>query len=1052
MAEFDTEKTYTTKYDSFRGVDFTTDSSNVFKRRSPTAVNMFPDLAGNPHKRTGWEKVVTVENFGTRWSADNPKGYHLEGDSEAMPLADEIDNFNWHTVSGIYPKMIDIGNNKKVIIKPNVNTAYYVTTVVSRFRPLLVPLTYSLFHSKATLEAERRGLVINSDRYLCWADTGEEVEADEDGFFPYEEYHYMFENGGEMPPEITDEMKWEAGLVYDHNWGKAYHDARCDVDHTVATPPVFNFTIEVSLIERDTDKTVLRSTRLYREEKYNIPVSSAGSFLTPEINAINTEFEPDILFDTRYVDVQVSIISAYYGGVGKDIRVFLSDNQCEIKYGLAPTFKIYKMESFELGGEDVILMFTSYGVYSYIDDVLTLHMQGDFKYITHNFFYEGNGLACYFFRYDKEKPVQRFVCKKEYGAPYNRYTVETVSTALNRTEVYIPTILIGTSPDGVGQTYEPINLMTKWRSVLFTGTATDTKYVLPSRVDVSKVRITISGSRELVQGEDFTVTSDGVIRFAKTHQALANGQDNIRVNYAVPTRTPAMEAFYDADISMVFGSGLINTVFITSSDVTNYRSRVWYSYSNYPLYFPDTNYVEAGGNDTSVQGLCKVDEYLGIVKQGTSLDSTIYLAYPTTYDEETTYAIKSAVSGVGAESKYSFASLNGEALFLSNKGVMGIEPSTVDNAIQVKNRSYYVDGKLLDEAGLSEAKAYVWKGHYFLSLNNHTYILDGSQKLSWENSKTDLQYEAYYWINTPVNWWGDYHDSLWFSDRDGNLCKFKSEEEYGNEAYNDNGQAIVCEWSTVFDNDGATQYFKTMQKKGCIVTFEPLTKSSAKLSVKKDDNKERFIGEIEYTSPNTPFDFFIKKKIKKYKRLQIIIRNDKVNEPFGILEIVKVYVLTNYSKKKGVNMAEQVIYWDDIENKPETYPPTAHDHDARYDTKTEIRDWSYRTFPTYDVINNANFPRYARSILSFGSIPAGGSATATFDYSSGRFSEVPGISLQFNWSSISASVASNVTASLSNVTKDSATVTVRNNASSTSVTPSVNCLAVGSGEPLSAEV
>lgn len=939
MAEFDTEKTYTTKYDSFRGVDFTTDSSNVFKRRSPTAVNMFPDLAGNPHKRTGWEKVVTVENFGTRWSADNPKGYHLEGDSEATTHSMD-GGINWTTVSGTTAQF-SLQNNYQVVLKPNVDVYGFIDTV-------------------------KRDLA--DVRKIAWRITIEETA----------------------------------------------------FDGTTGT-------------KRIVDGSVTLTTGITKA-------------ISDSINSrLNSTFNVECSFNTNTAKVTVGLAAS-----SKNEAITLDDSGCSITYGVAYPFKIYKMESFELGGEDVILMFTSYGVYSYIDDVLTLHMQGDFKYITHNFFYEGNGLACYFFRYDKEKPVQRFVCTKEYGAPYNRYTVETVSTALNRTEVYIPTILIGTSPDGVGQTYEPINLMTKWRSVLFTGTATDTKYVLPSRVDVTKVRITISGSKELVKGEDYTVTSDGVIRFAKTHPALASGQDNIRVNYAVPTRTPAMEAFYDADISMVFGSGLINTVFITSSDVTNYRSRVWYSYSNYPLYFPDTNYVEAGGNDTSVQGLCKVDEYLGIVKQGTSLDSTIYLAYPTSYDEETTYAIKSAVSGVGAEAKYSFASLNGEALFLSNKGIMGIEPSTVDNAIQVKNRSYYVDGKLLDEAGLSEAKAYVWKGHYFLSLNNHTYILDGSQKLSWENSKTDLQYEAYYWINTPINWWGDYHDSLWFSDRDGNLCKFKSEEEYGNEAYNDNGQAIVCEWSTVFDNDGATQYFKTMQKKGCIVTFEPLTKSSAKLSVKKDDNKERFIGEIEYTSPNTPFDFFIKKKIKKYKRLQIIIRNDKVNEPFGILEIVKVYVLTNYSKKKGVNMAEQVIYWDDIENKPETYPPTAHDHDARYDTKTEIRDWSYRTFPTYDVINNANFPRYARSILSFGSIPAGGTATETFHYESGHFSEVPGISLQFNWSSISVSVASNVTASLSNVTKDSATVTVRNNASNTSVTPSINCLAVGSGEPLSA--
>ena len=52
-------KVYTTKYDNFRGVDFTNDSTNVWRRRSPSAVNMLPDASGRPFKRKGWEIMLS---------------------------------------------------------------------------------------------------------------------------------------------------------------------------------------------------------------------------------------------------------------------------------------------------------------------------------------------------------------------------------------------------------------------------------------------------------------------------------------------------------------------------------------------------------------------------------------------------------------------------------------------------------------------------------------------------------------------------------------------------------------------------------------------------------------------------------------------------------------------------------------------------------------------------------------------------------------------------------------------------------------------------------
>lgn len=56
-------KVYTTIYSDFKGVDYTNDASNVWKRRSPTGYNMLPDESGRPFKRTGWEVLIENEEI-----------------------------------------------------------------------------------------------------------------------------------------------------------------------------------------------------------------------------------------------------------------------------------------------------------------------------------------------------------------------------------------------------------------------------------------------------------------------------------------------------------------------------------------------------------------------------------------------------------------------------------------------------------------------------------------------------------------------------------------------------------------------------------------------------------------------------------------------------------------------------------------------------------------------------------------------------------------------------------------------------------------------------
>lgn len=68
-------KVYTTTYDNFKGVDFTNDQTNIWRRRSPTGVNMLPDASGRPFKRHGWEIMLSNSDLCTALSVDSCEIY-----------------------------------------------------------------------------------------------------------------------------------------------------------------------------------------------------------------------------------------------------------------------------------------------------------------------------------------------------------------------------------------------------------------------------------------------------------------------------------------------------------------------------------------------------------------------------------------------------------------------------------------------------------------------------------------------------------------------------------------------------------------------------------------------------------------------------------------------------------------------------------------------------------------------------------------------------------------------------------------------------------------
>lgn len=488
-------------------------------------------------------------------------------------------------------------------------------------------------------------------------------------------------------------------------------------------------------------------------------------------------------------------------------------------------------------------------------------------------------------------------------------------------EAYVPTTIIGRAPSGGGTLFENVNLLTRRRKEEFTGDSELTYYVSNTINTNESVKVSVLDNEGnytvLTQGSDYTVSANSIV-FNTAHPTPKEGEDNVIIEYTATGTTEASESIKRCTVATVYN----NKVFLSGTDGI-LKSRVWYSAHSNPAYFPDLSYLVAGDDFGGVMGLIDLGEYLGVVKESNPESSTIFLAYPITFDDDTAYAIKQSITGVGALSKRTFNSLNGEQLFLSDDGIYGVMADMQGSEVAssfVKNRSYYVNGKLLEEPDLEKALSVVWNGFYILCVNNHCYLLDSSQKTSWATERTNMQYEAYYWENVPATAMCVHQKKLYFGTADGKICFFKSTEDYADEAYNDDGSPIKCEWRTILDSDGAVNYYKNLQKKGCMVVLQPkhdsVSSTSAEVYVKADNKDEQYVAMFASEQENIPNEINLNKKIKKYKRLQIIIRNDMLNESFGVQEIIKVYTVGNYSKNRSENVQ---LYTLLLENENDLY-------------------------------------------------------------------------------------------------------------------------------------
>lgn len=384
-------------------------------------------------------------------------------------------------------------------------------------------------------------------------------------------------------------------------------------------------------------------------------------------------------------------------------------------------------------------------------------------------------------------------------------------------------------------------------------------------------------------------------------EEMTVGEDDYQIGYYRENRNSALAAntteWFDARLFVA------------------YRNKVYYSRATSPFVMDDNFYFDV---DDDVVQLAKTTSALAVIGEDTG-NNTIYLAQGE-YDSSLSmpvYSVKTSNAGIGAISTKVKGVLNDEPLILSKSGIYGISTNYMSEKYTV-SRSGKVNRKMCKEPDLEKAVGIAFNNYFWLAVNGNMYVLDGRHR---DTSKYgDSSYECYFFNNMPeikdmyvmgnrmyfvddnflYTWNDDLADHVRYYDRlviDGEG--------------NPSGEPVKARWSSLFDDDGSPQRMKTLMKKGTMALLIPYYHTGCEIYLVKDGDVWTYLGrfdrtitsfeyfdfiEVDFSSNVVSADIFTKKKVKKYKRLQIILDNNEP-EPFGLTGVTKTYTFGNYAKR-----------------------------------------------------------------------------------------------------------------------------------------------------------
>lgn len=499
------------------------------------------------------------------------------------------------------------------------------------------------------------------------------------------------------------------------------------------------------------------------------------------------------------------------------------------------------------------------------------------------------------------------------GVKLRVYSDGTISNV--ESDAYVPTVSIGRAPNGGGQSYEAINLLSPMRKDSFLGTESDTNYQLSFETLASAavtVELRDSNGDWTSYNESsgrFTVDrTTGVVTFSTAPGVSpVTGEDNILVTYSVDN-TQNAERINKCRFSIAYGvNGAFDRIFASGNpDFPNYD---WYCGLDDPTYWADLSYGVIGQQHAPIIGYSIINASLATHKQGEDNERNVILRYGALNDDsDPEFTLTGIIQGPGAIAPRTFGYAE-EPIFLTAGGICATTPYIYNSERYVQNRSFYINAELTGEVGLEGSCACVYKDFYMLAVNNKVYILDTQGKQIENSIRSDYQYDAYLWDNIPASVIVSIGDKLFFGSDEGNLYCFHTDPEMM-QSFSDNGSPIAARWEFDFSGENfnlkkALQYFS--------IQVAPASQANCEVWVRKDNTWKKYITSRDNKATyldfdNIDFDNFTfntdkfpitigkKVKVKKFDTITISIRNEDINQSFGFYEIAIDFIESGYYK------------------------------------------------------------------------------------------------------------------------------------------------------------
>ena len=474
------------------------------------------------------------------------------------------------------------------------------------------------------------------------------------------------------------------------------------------------------------------------------------------------------------------------------------------------------------------------------------------------------------------------------GQTYRAVRRNAANTAWEAVKVqdiaYVPTTTISAEPTGGGTSYEAVNLLTPKRINTFIGNGSATQFQVDAKdLDETAVTATVNGQAVAVSSVN---RATGLITLAAA-PASGNGLANVSIAFS-KTVSGYADKINKCRFAGLYGGKNDTRVFLSGNPGESNCD--WQSGLYDPTYFPDAGYTRMGTDAAAIVGYLKQYESQLVIKSGGAQEATSYLrSYLMADDGTALYPLKQGAQGEGAVCPRSFGTLNDLPLFLSARGVQGVYGTAVAEQRTIQSVSDAIVPKLEAEAGLENACAIVFEGKYYLAVNGHMYIADGTL------TEEDGSPAWFYWTDVPAQCLAELDGRLWFGTADGRLCRFAQAEEDG--AYCDDTAAInaywrtptlpLADWGRVKTVRDVVPTLMPYSRSGATVQYESENGQTLALSRNMDLFSFKTLDFSRFSFRCIPGAVSYRTRWRQHRMplFSVRIGNNQPNEPFGLLAL-----------------------------------------------------------------------------------------------------------------------------------------------------------------------